>query len=628
MKKPTATAILASTDRGVLLAEQLRRELAGSLVFSTRPAVGLPAVQAIASIADFLATEFANYEAFIFIGALGICVRSIAPYVQDKATDPAVINLDDHGQFVQPVLSGHVGGANALAQRLARVLGAQAVITTASDLQDLWALDTLAAQFRWRAVPSEPLNQLVSRFVNNGRTALLLEIQDEGTRWLEKSRPPFVDVFYSREGVDWSPYALLLAVTYRPLAVPIPTLCFYAPVLHLGLGCSRDIETDLLDASVREQLAAHQLAVESVKSIGSIDIKHDETAFIALAQRLDVPLLTYPAEALNSKTTPNPSDVVLSKLGVPSVGEAAALLSSGNAVLLLEKQKVTVASGKKHTLAVALEAAAERRGVIAIVGAGPGDASLISVKGKELLEAADLILYAGSLVPERLTHYAKSGAVVRDSASMTLEEQLKLMESHYWRGHLTVRLHSGDPSIYGAIQEQMSEFDDRGMAYFIVPGISAFQAAAASLKSEFTIPEVVQTIILTRGAGNTPLPPHEKLEEMARHRATMCIFLSATIARRVQEQLLEHYPADTPVAILYRVSWDDEEIYTGQLADMAALIRTHKLTRTVLIVVGAAIGARKNRSQLYHPDWKHIFRTGQPAKMKKTKQRADDAPSS
>jgi len=620
--KNKPTAILASTDRGVLLADRLCRELEGSVVFSTRPS-GVPTVQSIASIADFLAASFADYDVFIFIGALGICVRSIAPYVQDKATDPAILNLDDHGQFVQPVLSGHLGGANELARRLARVLGAQAIITTASDLQNIWALDTLAAQFGWQAVPSQSLNQLISLFVNNAKTALLLEVQDEGTRWLEKNRPPFVDIFYSRDEIAWDQYQLALAVTYRPVVAPVPVLAFYAPVLHLGMGCSRDIEADLLEASVRAQLAAHDLAIEAVKSINSIDIKHDEVAFLALAERLGVPLLTYPADALNTQTTPNPSDVVLSKLGVPSVGEAAAQLASGNGNLLLEKQKVTVTSGKKHTLAVALDATAERRGVVAIVGAGPGDASLISVKGKELLETADLILYAGSLVPERLTHYAKPGAVVRNSASMTLEDQLALMTEHYERGHLIVRLHSGDPAIYGAIQEQMTEFDERGMDYFIVPGISAFQAAAASLNSEFTIPEVVQTIILTRGAGNTPLPPHEDLAAMAQHRATMCIFLSATIAKRVQAQLEEHYPADTPVAILYRVTWDDEEIYTGQLADLASLIREHKLTRTVLIVVGAAIGARKNRSQLYHPDWKHIFRTGKPAKVKKPRKQAD-----
>jgi precorrin-4 C11-methyltransferase len=191
---------------------------------------------------------------------------------------------------------------------------------------------------------------------------------------------------------------------------------------------------------------------------------------------------------------------------------------------------------------------------------------------------------------------------------MTLEEQVALMDEHYQKGHLIVRLQSGDPSIYGAIQEQMSIFDERGMDYFIVPGISSFQAAAAYLKSEFTIPEVVQSIILTRGEGKTPLPEREKLNEMASHQATMCIFLSATIAKDVQAQLLEHYPGDTPVAVLYRVTWKDEKVFTGELKDLAKIIRDSKFTLTVLIIVGAAIGARKNRSQLYSPTYRHTFR--------------------
>jgi precorrin-4 C11-methyltransferase len=199
---------------------------------------------------------------------------------------------------------------------------------------------------------------------------------------------------------------------------------------------------------------------------------------------------------------------------------------------------------------------------------------------------------------------------VQNSAGLTLEQQMVLMEEHYAQGHLIVRLQSGDPSIYGAIQEQMTLFDEKRMDYFIVPGISSFQAAAAVLRSEFTIPEVVQTIILTRGEGNTPLPQREKLQEMAAHQATMCIFLSATIARHVQEQLLEHYPPDTPMAILYRVTWEDEKIFTGRLDELAQLIRANKLTRTVLIIVGVAIGARENRSHLYNPQWRHIFRTG------------------
>ncbi|RBL91323.1 precorrin-4 C(11)-methyltransferase [Chitinophaga flava] len=607
MKQTSHIAIIASTDRALVLAGTIRQSLPDVAIFSTRK--DIPAgVISIDTIGSFLEENFNQYNAFLFIGALGICVRSIAPYIKDKNTDPAILNMDDHGYFVQPVLSGHTGGANTLARQVAHILGAQAVITTSSDLQDIWALDTLGKQYAWKTAATAPLNTVISLFVNNRPTALLLDVKAEGTIWLEKTKPDFVTVFYNINDIPLEQFDLLIAVTFRKYAVAIPVLHYHPAALHIGMGCSRDIEADLLEVSVLEQLQQQGLAAEAVKSIASIDIKHDEKAFIALADKWQIPFYTYTAAALNECEVPNPSPVVKDKLDVYSVSEASAHLSSGNDGWLVEKQKITVSSGKKHTIAVALDAALERRAQVAIVGAGPGDPALVAVRGKELLESADLILYAGSLVPEELTHYAKEGAVVRNSASMTLEEQISLMEEHYAKGHLIVRLQSGDPSIYGAIQEQMTIFDEKGMDYFIVPGISSFQAAAAVLKSEFTIPEVVQTIILTRGEGNTPLPEHEKLQEMARHRATMCIFLSATIAKNVQAQLLEHYPPETPVAVLYRVTWKDERVFTGQLQELAAIIRSNKLTRTALIIVGAAIGARKNRSHLYNPEWKHIFR--------------------
>jgi precorrin-4 C11-methyltransferase len=600
------TAIIASTDKGVTLGLQIQKEFAKSVLVSTR-------LNNIESIAAFLESNFAKFDTLIFIGALGICVRSIAPYLKDKKEDPAVINMDDNGNFVQSVVSGHVGGANELTLKVARAIGAQPVITTSSDVQDLWALDTLANQFGWKA--STELNNIISLFVNNKPTALLLDIKDKGTQYLEKTKPVFVDCYYDYEQIDFSKYALLIAVTYKKYEAPIPALYYYAPVLNIGMGCSRDIESDLLQTSFIEQLAVHHLAVESVKALGSIDVKHDEVAFIALAASFNIPFVTYTADKLNTQTPVNPSEVVMSKLGVYSVSEASAMLLADNKELIVEKQKISLSSGKKHTIAVAVDKQVIRKAVVAIVGAGPGDAELISVKGKQLLEEADLILYAGSLVPEELTHYAKQGAIIRNSASMTLEDQIALMDEHYAKGHLIVRLQSGDPSIYGAIQEQMTIFDEKGMDYYIVPGISSFQAAAAYLKSEFTIPEVVQSIILTRGAGKTPLPENEKLSEMAKHKATMCIFLSATIAKSVQEQLLEHYEPETPVAVLYRVTWKDEEVYTGQLKDLAQIIRENKLTLTTLVIVGAAIGARKNRSHLYNPEWKHTFRTGKEVKI-------------
>jgi len=607
MKKTFNIAIIASTDRALHLAAAISAALPEVATFTTRTLESEDVTQ-IPSIATFLEDNFHVYTSLVFIGALGICVRSIAPFIKDKSTDPAIINLDDHGYFVQPVLSGHLGGANTLARQIARALGAQAVITTSSDLQDIWALDTLGKQNGWKIAASLPMNTIISLFVNNEKVALLLDIKDEGTERLIQTKPDFVDIFFKKEEIKVDEYALLIAVTYRSYRESIPVLHYHPAALHIGMGCSRDIGSEELEESVLAQLVQHGFASQAVKSIASIDIKHDEAAFIALAEKWKIPFHTYTAGQLNTQTVANPSEVVMEKLGVHSVSEASSLLASGNHSWLLEKQKISVPSGKKHTIAIALDAALERRAQVAIVGAGPGDAALIAIRGKELLQAADLILYAGSLVPEELTHYAKTGAVVQNSAGMTLEEQVQLMEKHYALGHLIVRLQSGDPSIYGAIQEQMTIFDEKGMDYFIVPGISSFQAAAAVLKSEFTIPEVVQSIILTRGEGNTPLPANEKLEEMARHRATMCIFLSATIAKKVQAQLLVHYPPETPVAVLYRVTWKDEKVFTGELKDLAAIIRSNKLTRTALIIVGTAIGARKNRSHLYNPTWRHIFR--------------------
>jgi len=598
--------ILASSDAGVRLGLRIRGVFPQAMLLSTR---NHPDAGTIDSIAEFLRENFHRNSAFLFIGALGICVRSIAPHLNDKRSDPAVVNLDDTGKFVQAVLSGHLGGANALTEKLALALGALPVITTASDNGGLWALDTLHQEFAWTPECAGSLNGILSAFVNREPTALLLETMDAGTRHLEKTRPDFVDIFHEYEQIDFSRYHLLLAVTPLLRTAPIPSLFYRPRVLSLGLGCEKDLEAGLFLSSLQDEMAKLGLSLASLKAFASLDLKKAEGAFLELEKRLGIPFRTYTPEEINAVLElPNPSDVVHAEVGVYGVAEPAALLLSGQTSLRVEKRKVKVASGKSYTLAVAMEKQTEPEGLIAIVGAGPGDPDLITIKGREYLGSADLILYAGSLIPEALTQVAKPGATVRNSADMTLEDQFMLMEEFYGQGKLIVRLQSGDPCLYGAIQEQMTHFDAKGMRYLIVPGISAFQAAAARLQSEFTIPEVVQTVILTRGKGNTPLPEREKLVDLARFQATLCIFLSAHIATQVQKDLLEHYPADTPVAVCYRLTWQDEKVWTGKLCDLAGIIREHKLKRTVLIIVGQAIGARQNRSRLYHPEWKHIFR--------------------
>jgi precorrin-4 C11-methyltransferase len=313
----------------------------------------------------------------------------------------------------------------------------------------------------------------------------------------------------------------------------------------------------------------------------------------------------YTSEQLAQVDVPTPSETVAKHVGTPSVCEAAALLASNHGKLLLPKVK-----GENFTIAVAIDRKYLREGHIEIVGAGPGDPDLVSVRGRKMLERADLILYAGSLVPKALTECHKSGAVVRSSADMTLEEQCALMKQFYDQGKYIVRLHTGDPCIFGAIQEQMAFFDQNHMDYHITPGISSFLAAAAELQSQFTIPERCQTIILTRGEGRTPMPEKEQLHLLAKSQSTMCIFLSASIVDDVQKELLMEYPEDTPVAACYHLTWPDQKIYRGVLKDLAKMVHDNHLTLTTMLVVGEAIDNRQGLSELYSKHFTHLFRQG------------------
>ncbi|MEN0052098.1 MAG: precorrin-4 C(11)-methyltransferase [Mucilaginibacter sp.] len=617
MLKENKVCIVSFTDSGLAIGKIIQQEFYLSKLYTTRVTKFSKDTIKLDSVDQLLQDKFHRFDVWIFVGALGICVRSIAPHIKDKTTDPAVINIDEQGKFVQSVLSGHAGGANEITKKISHIFQAQAVISTSSDLQDIWALDLLATKFNWTAQSNVQLNKAISLFVNNKPTALILKVKDAGTAYLEKSKPAFTDIYYDINDADQQKYELLIYVGYEIIESDIPLICFYPKCLTLGSGCRKDIEPELFEEILLEKLAKDGIAYQSIATLASVDIKAEEAAYIAISQKHQWNFITYPVDDLNKVEVANPSDVVLDKIGVLGVSESSAALAANNSGWLIEKTKAEVSSGKKFTYALSLISSFERKGQIAIVGAGPGAPEYITLKGKELLETADCILYAGSLVPEELTHFARPDTLVRNSASMTLEDQMSLIDDMYKQGKLIVRLHSGDPSIYGAIQEQMTIFDEKNYDYFIVPGISSFQAAAAYLKSEFTIPEVSQTIILTRGEGNTPMPAHEKLEDMAKLRATMCIFLSAAIVKKVESQLLQHYPPETPLAVLYRVSWKDEQVWTGKLNELSQIIKDNKLSRTVLIIVGEAVGARKNRSWLYGDNWYHIFRKKETEKSLK-----------
>jgi precorrin-4/cobalt-precorrin-4 C11-methyltransferase len=248
--------------------------------------------------------------------------------------------------------------------------------------------------------------------------------------------------------------------------------------------------------------------------------------------------------------------------------------------------------------------------MVHFIGAGPGDPDLITVKGKRLIESAPVVLYAGSLVPPALVALAKPGATVIDTSALTLDEIIAHIEKAIAAGQDVARVHSGDPSIYGAIGEQMRRLDELGIAYDVTPGVPAFAAAAAMLKAELTLPEVSQSIILSRTEGKaSPMPKGEDLATLGKSGATLVLHLSVRNIGKVVAELTPHYGADCPAVVAFRVGWPDQEAIIGTLADIEGKLKDSQITRTALIMVGRVFGARDFKdSRLYHAEHHHALR--------------------
>ena len=249
--------------------------------------------------------------------------------------------------------------------------------------------------------------------------------------------------------------------------------------------------------------------------------------------------------------------------------------------------------------------------MVHFIGAGPGAEDLITVRGAKLLGEADVIIYAGSLVNPALLNYKKESCAVYDSASMTLEQVIEVMRDTEARGGMTVRLHTGDPSLYGAIREQMDELDKLGIGYDVTPGVSSFSGAAAALCAEYTLPEVSQSVIITRMAGRTPVPEGEELRKMASHGCTMVLFLSTGLLEDVEQELAAGgYAPDTPAAIVYKATWPEEKVLRCMVSELEKTAADAQVTKTALIVVGRILEGEYERSLLYHPEFTTEFRQG------------------
>ena len=249
--------------------------------------------------------------------------------------------------------------------------------------------------------------------------------------------------------------------------------------------------------------------------------------------------------------------------------------------------------------------------MVHFVGAGSGAADLITVRGARLLGEADVVIYAGSLVNPALLDYTKPGCEIHNSAEMTLEQVLEVVKAAEAAGKTTVRLHTGDSSIYGAVREQFDQLERLGVAYDVCPGVSSFCGAAASLKAEYTLPDVSQTVIITRAAGRTPVPERESIRSLAAHGATMVLFLSTSLAEKLQDELLAGgYAGDTPAAVVYKATWPEEKVYRCTVETLAQTVEGNGLTKTALIIVGGCLGTEYLRSKLYDPGFTTEFRKG------------------
>ena len=247
--------------------------------------------------------------------------------------------------------------------------------------------------------------------------------------------------------------------------------------------------------------------------------------------------------------------------------------------------------------------------MVHFVGAGSGAVDLITVRGAKLLGEADVVIYAGSLVNPQLLDYCKSGCEIHNSATMTLEEVIEVIKSAEAAGKTTVRLHTGDSSIYGAVREQFDELIKLGIEYDVCPGVSSFCGAASSLKTEYTLPDVSQTVIITRTAGRTPVPEKQSIASLAAHQATMVLFLSTKLTEKLQTELLEGgYPGNTPVAVVYKATWPDEKIFRCTVDTLHKTVTENGLTKTSLIIVGGCMGDEYLRSMLYHPTFTTEYR--------------------
>lgn len=430
------TQIIYVTDAGREIAQRLLKEI---------PESHLLPVKAFAS------NIFSRNEALIFVSSMGICVRAITPFVKNKISDPAVICVNSAGNYVVSVLSGHVGGANKLTRRVARILGCEPVITTESDNDGLWGLDTLAPHFGWQEEHRDGrMNHIVFHFVGGKPTVLKLDVRGgRGVDYLKRTCPAHVQFFNAE--VQQDPESLLLAVSpfWNPTIQKFSKSVLYRPpVLHLGVECTHDCPAGELPRKIRDLLHEHNLSEKSIATIDTVPQKADELLVKSL-------LMAFPWAQLVIHEEEENADCI---------SEACAATYGP---LLMEKKVLDDVC----EVSVSIAREAQLGGHVEYVGGGADDPDLVTVRGMRFLQQADLILYPSDVVSERLTHYAKKGCTVRSTDDLKPEERLALMQDSYKKGLQIVRLVVGNPIQSSDFQQEQPLLDKENMRYHVTPGV-------------------------------------------------------------------------------------------------------------------------------------------------------------
>lgn len=541
------TAVFSTSEKGNLLAKSIQEELVYTDTFSTKEDKSFLKVE---SFADFVEWSFDDYDHIILIGDLADNILNLTPYIKEQYKKLLIFNVDVNGDFVQILQVGEEGEANQEAQKLAGITGGTAIISTQAKASKEWDLESFTERFEWEADLNDDWESVRTLFRTRTKVALILEVRDMGSAYLEKTAPSFVEIFYHVDDLEEENFDLIIAVSPLLYRFKVTSVMYRPKILTLGMGCHKNFPHGILVNDIQEKLAQHGISWKAIRTLSTADSKSKEMALLEVCHHLKIEFKTYSSDFLNRIPIPNPSDVILKHTGLRGLAESAALAVSKTNKLIVEKQNDKPECNQYYTWALAIDQLNLREGQLEIVGAGPGNPDLITLQGMNLLRKADLVIYSSTLLRDDLIHHVKTGAKIRSVESLTQQENLiQLIQSYYRRGLMTVWLHSGDANLFSDIQDELIAFTKTGMEYRITPGVGNFQALEAELKTKFLINRQEQEVHLIRVSMDNLNDQKQRLKEYLEQEDEICIYADRNVMPDLHQFFSTILSSNTPIAI-------------------------------------------------------------------------------